>query len=102
MGQKIYFNPSRVQFPAACGVQKKKLRQDTPLLAAGWFIFVNVRKYLMEDRETGKRAVVSVTNRNALSVERYMELLSLNDEEHIYLECVEAILIIYSREQRAK
>ena len=54
-----------------------------------YFNFVNVRKYLREDKETGKRAVVSVTNRNALAVERHMELLNLNDEEHIYLECVE-------------
>lgn len=54
-----------------------------------YFNFVNVRKYLREDRETGKRAVVSVTNRNALSVEHHMELLNLNDEEHIYLECIE-------------
>lgn len=50
---------------------------------------VNVRKYLRENKETGKREVVSVSNRNALSVERHMELLNLNDEEHVYLECVE-------------
>lgn len=50
---------------------------------------VNVRKYLREDKETGKREVVSVTNRNALSVERHIELLNLNDEAHNYLECVE-------------
>ena len=54
-----------------------------------YFNFVNVRKYLREDKKTGKRAVVSVTNRNTLSVERHMELLNLNDEEYIYLECVE-------------
>ncbi len=54
-----------------------------------YFNFVNVRKYLREDKGTGKRAVVSVTNRNFLSVERHMELLNLNDEEYIYLECVE-------------
>ena len=58
-----------------------------------YFNFVNVRKYLREEKETGKRAVVSVTNRNALSVERHMELLNLNDEEHIYLECVEDNLL---------
>ena len=50
-----------------------------------YFNFVNVRKYLRENKKTGKKAVVSVTNRNALSVERYMELLNLNDEEYIYL-----------------
>lgn len=35
-----------------------------------------------------------VTNRNDLSVERHMELLNLNDEEHIYLECVEDNLLL--------
>lgn len=30
-----------------------------------------------------------VTNRNDLLVERHMELLNLNDEEHIYLEVIE-------------
>lgn len=54
-----------------------------------YFTFVNVRKYLRIDKETGKREVVSVSNRNALSVERHKELLTLNDEGHIYLECVE-------------
>ncbi|RKI86052.1 hypothetical protein D7V90_01850 [bacterium 1xD42-87] len=58
-----------------------------------YFNFVNVRKYLRENKETGKRAVVSVTNRNALSVERHMELLNLNDEKHIYLACVEDNLL---------
>ena len=57
------------------------------------FNFVNVRKYLRENKKTGKKAVVSVTNRNTLSVERHMELLNLNDEEHIYLECVENKLL---------
>ena len=28
-------------------------------------------------------------NRNALSVERHMELLNINDEEYTYLDCVE-------------
>lgn len=50
---------------------------------------VNVRKYLRIDKETGKREVVSVSNRNALSVERHMELFNLNDEEYIYLNCIE-------------
>ena len=58
-----------------------------------YFNFVNVEKYLREDKETGTMAVVSVTNRNALQVERYIELLNLNDEEHIYLECVEDNLL---------
>ena len=50
---------------------------------------VNVRKYLRIDKATGKSEIVPVTNRNALSVECHMELLNLNDEGHIYLECVE-------------
>ncbi len=52
-----------------------------------------MRKYLREDRKTGKRGIVSITNRNALSVEHHMELLNLNDENHIYLECVEDNLL---------
>lgn len=54
-----------------------------------YFRLVNVRKYLRVDKVTGKSEIVPVTNRNALTVERYMELLNLNDEEHIYLECIE-------------
>lgn len=48
---------------------------------------------IREDKETGKREVVSVTNRNTLSVERHMELLNLNAEDHIYLDCVEDNLL---------
>lgn len=54
-----------------------------------YFSLVNVRKYLRVDRTTGKSEIVPVTNRNALSVEHHMELLNLNDDEHIYLECIE-------------
>ena len=54
-----------------------------------YFSLVNVRKYLRVDRVTGESEIVPVTNRNALTVERHMELLNLNDEEHIYLECIE-------------
>ena len=53
-----------------------------------YFSLVNVRKYLRIDKATGKSEIVPVTNRNALSVECHMELLNLNDEGHIYLECV--------------
>lgn len=35
------------------------------------------------------REIVPVTNRNALPVERHIELINLNDEAHIYLECIE-------------
>lgn len=58
-----------------------------------YFNFVNVRKYLRVNKETGERLVVPVTNRNALSVERHMELRTLNIEEHIYFECVEDNLL---------
>lgn len=53
------------------------------------FSLVNVRKYLRMDKATGECEIVPVTNWNALTVERHMELLNLNDEEHIYLECIE-------------
>ena len=53
------------------------------------FSLVNVRKYLRVDKVTGKSEIVPVTNRNVLPVDRHMELLNLNDEEHIYVECVE-------------
>ena len=54
-----------------------------------YFGLVNVRKYLRVDKETGKQEIVSVSNRNDLSVERHLKLLNLNDEGHIYLDCVE-------------
>ena len=54
-----------------------------------YFSLVNVRKYLRVDKVTVKREIVPVTNRNAQTVDRHMELLNLNDEEHIYLECIE-------------
>ena len=46
-----------------------------------YFNFVNVRKYLRENKETGKRAVVSVTNRNALSVERHIIVAQLSRQK---------------------
>ena len=53
------------------------------------FNLVNVWKYLRVDRLTGESGIVPVTNRNTLQVDRHMVLLNLNDEEHIYVECVE-------------
>ncbi|MCM1096884.1 MAG: hypothetical protein NC427_02340 [Ruminococcus flavefaciens] len=50
--------------------------------------FVDVRKYIRIDRETGRSEIVSVSNRNRLSVERHLELLNLNDEDHCYLEYI--------------
>ncbi len=50
--------------------------------------FTDVRKYIRIDRKTGRSEIVSVSNRNRLSVERHLELLNLNDEEHCYLEYI--------------
>lgn len=50
--------------------------------------FVDVRKYIRVDRETGRGEIVSVSNRNRLSTEQHLELLNLNDEKHFYLEYV--------------
>lgn len=50
--------------------------------------FVDVRKYIRVDRETGRGEIVSVSNRNRLSIEQHLELLNLNDEKHLYLEYV--------------
>ena len=54
-----------------------------------YFTHVNVRKYLREDRMTGKREIVPVTGRNLLPVEYHVERLNLNGEEYIYLESIE-------------
>lgn len=54
-----------------------------------YFYMVNVRKYLKADRMTEESEIMPVTNRNALSAEYHMELLNLNDEKYIYLECIE-------------
>lgn len=45
-----------------------------------------VRKYLRKNRITQEEEIVSVSNRNNLSVERHMELLSLNDEKYEYIQ----------------
>ena len=45
-----------------------------------------VRKYLRQNRETQEEEIVSVSNRNNLSVERHMELLNLNDEKYEYIQ----------------
>ncbi len=50
--------------------------------------FVDVRKYIRVDRETGRGEIVSVSNRNRLSIEQHLELLNLNDEKHLYLEYI--------------
>lgn len=50
--------------------------------------FTDVRKYIRIDRETGRSEIVSVSNRNGLSVKQHLELLNLNDEGHYYLEYI--------------
>lgn len=45
-----------------------------------------VRKYLRQNRETQEEEIVSVSNRNNLSVESHMELLNLNDKKYEYIQ----------------
>ena len=45
-----------------------------------------VRKYLRRNKKTQEEELVSVSNRNGLTVERHMELLNLNDADHEYVE----------------
>lgn len=45
-----------------------------------------VRKYLRRNKKTQEEEIVSVSNRNGLTVEKHMELLNLNDDEHEYIE----------------
>lgn len=50
--------------------------------------FADVRKYIRIDRKTGLSEIVSVSNRNRLSVDHHLELLNLNDADHYYLEYI--------------
>ena len=45
-----------------------------------------VRKYLRRNKKTQEEEIVSVSNLNGFTVERHMELLNLNDEDHEYVE----------------
>ncbi len=45
--------------------------------------------YLRVDRMTGESEIMPITNLNALSAERHIELFNPNDEEHINIECIE-------------
>lgn len=45
-----------------------------------------VRKYLRKNRETQEEEVVSVSNRNGLSVSMHMKLLNLNDDVYEYIK----------------
>jgi len=51
------------------------------------------RKYLRRNRNTFEEEIVSVTNKNNLSVEQHMELLNLNDTDYEYLEYVGTVEI---------
>ena len=44
------------------------------------------RKYKRTNKITGKSEIVTVTNRNNLSIERHLELLNQNDLDYIYTE----------------
>ena len=45
-----------------------------------------VRKYLRRNKKPQEEEIMSVSNRNGLTVEKHMELLNLNDEDHEYIE----------------
>lgn len=44
------------------------------------------RKYKRTNKITGESEIVTVTNRNNLSIEKHLELLNLNDLDYIYTE----------------
>ena len=44
------------------------------------------RKYKRTNKITGKSEIVTVTNRNNLPIEKYLELLNQNDLDYIYTE----------------
>ena len=44
------------------------------------------RKYKRTNKITGKSEIVTVTNRNNLSIEKHLELLNQNDLDYTYTE----------------
>lgn len=58
-----------------------------------------VRKYLRKNRETQEEEVVSVSNRNNLSVKKHMELLNLNDDRYEYIQYFGNVEILIQKEQ---
>lgn len=50
-------------------------------------IIVETRKFTRRNRQTGKTEIVTVSNRNNLSIEKQMELLNLNDTKFEYIRC---------------
>lgn len=49
-----------------------------------------IRKYIRMDRNTMEEEIVSVSNRNNLSVKKHMELLNQNDNKYEYIAYLEA------------
>lgn len=50
------------------------------------YIELPTRKYKRTNKITGKSEIVTVTNRNNLSIEKHLELLNQNDLDYIYTE----------------
>ena len=50
------------------------------------YIEVPTRKYKRTNKITGKSEIVTVTNRNNLSIEKHLELLNQNDLDYTYTE----------------
>ena len=50
-------------------------------------VVVETRRFTRRNRQTGEIGVVTVSNRNNLSVEKQIELLNLNDTEFEYISC---------------
>lgn len=47
---------------------------------------LQTKKYKRTNKITGKSEIVTVTNRNNLSIEKHLELLNQNDLDYIYTE----------------
>lgn len=48
-----------------------------------------VKTEVSERGKGGKKSeIVPVMNRNVLTLERHLDLLNSNDEDHIFLECI--------------
>ena len=47
---------------------------------------LQTKKYKRINKITGKSEIVTVTNRNNLSIEKHLELLNLNGLDYIYTE----------------
>ena len=47
---------------------------------------LQTKKYKRTNKITGKSEIVTVTNRNNLSIEKHLELLNLNGLDYIYTE----------------